>query len=423
MAETPRFSVKSLGENLKMSRRGFLTGTAGVAAAGALSACTEPAHDADAVGVDQTVAQEIEPFDGIHQSGIATPAQSHLIVLGLNCRAGVDSAAVRRLLTLLTEDARELTQARNPVGSLEPEMTSSPSRLTITAGAGARLFDILGKSEMKPAWLKDIPVFSKDRLDPRWGQTDLVLQICSDDPMTAAFAMRHMTRSGSDYAEVKWVQQGFLNARGTLQKGETPRNLFGQKDGTINPHTAEEFDKQVWIDNEDDSPRWMHGGTCMVVRRISMNLDTWERLDRQSREVAIGRDIVEGAPLSGGKEHDSADYEAVDEYGIPKIDARSHMALATPPSDLPNQRLLRRAYTYNETPMVGTDQLSNAGLVFCCFQKDPRKQFIPIQQRLDASDRLNEWIKHIGSAVYAIFPGTDQKKTEASIWGAALFDS
>ncbi|MHC9966654.1 Dyp-type peroxidase, partial [Corynebacterium diphtheriae] len=51
------------------------------------------------------------------------------------------------------------------------------------------------------------------------------------------------------------------------------------------------------------------------------------------------------------------------------------------------------------------------------------KQFIPIQQRLDASDRLNEWIKHIGSAVYAIFPGTDQKKTEASIWGAALFDS
>ncbi|HMM41224.1 MAG TPA: Dyp-type peroxidase [Thermomicrobiales bacterium] len=45
----------------------------------------------------------------------------------------------------------------------------------------------------------------------------------------------------------------------------------------------------------------------------------------------------------------------------------------------------------------------DAGLFFICFQRNPRRQFMPLQQRL-ATDLLNEYIKHTGSGVYAILP-------------------
>ena len=51
-----------------------------------------------------------------------------------------------------------------------------------------------------------------------------------------------------------------------------------------------------------------------------------------------------------------------------------------------------------------TSQL-DAGLFFLAFQRDPRTQFVAIQNRLGESDALNEYIKHTGSALFAIPPG------------------
>ncbi len=48
----------------------------------------------------------------------------------------------------------------------------------------------------------------------------------------------------------------------------------------------------------------------------------------------------------------------------------------------------------------------DAGLFFICFQRDPRRQFVAIQARLAASDTLNEYIRHTGSAVFACPPGS-----------------
>jgi deferrochelatase/peroxidase EfeB len=53
----------------------------------------------------------------------------------------------------------------------------------------------------------------------------------------------------------------------------------------------------------------------------------------------------------------------------------------------------------------GLGQL-DAGLFFIAFQRDPRTHFIPIQRRLGQHDALNEYVKHTGSAVFAIPPGT-----------------
>ena len=47
----------------------------------------------------------------------------------------------------------------------------------------------------------------------------------------------------------------------------------------------------------------------------------------------------------------------------------------------------------------------DAGLFFICFQRDPREQFVPIQRLLAENDALNEYIKHVGSGLFAIPPG------------------
>lgn len=392
-----------------VSRRGFIAGAAGTAAGVAsismLGACaTEPPSNSDPD--NEPLTEAVVEFDGEHQAGIATPTQADLNLAGFNLKEGVDADGVCRLMRLWTEDARELASGRNPLSSLEPEMVQWPANLTITCGFGEKIFD-LAAPEKKPAWLHDIPDMTRDKLDPAWGQTDLVLQICSDDPVMCAWALRHMTRAGMDYVETDWIQQGFMNSYGSIPKGQTPRNLFGQVDGTVNPHSEEEYAEQVWAED---------GSSSLVVRRIHMDLDDWERLDRVSREEAVGRKLSDGAPLTGTDEYDDPDFDAVDDYGLPVIDKNSHMARATAPKDHPEQRFKRRPYNYTLPPEPGSGALSNAGLIFIAYQKNPDVQFTPVLKRLDEADRLNEWTTHIGSAVYWIPPGTSAR---ASAGGGA----
>lgn len=62
-----------------------------------------------------------------------------------------------------------------------------------------------------------------------------------------------------------------------------------------------------------------------------------------------------------------------------------------------------------------TGQL-DAGLFFVSFQNDP-ETFVRLQRRLGASDALNEYIKHVGSAVFACPPGV----RPGGWWGQGLF--
>ncbi|MHA2789117.1 Dyp-type peroxidase [Corynebacterium sp. S7] len=413
---------------MSVSRRGFISGVTVAASSAALASGMSKAHasakmppvEQDTINladVENRLSQSTVAFDGPHQAGIATPHQAHLNLLAFNLKEGVDRAGLRRLMRLWTEDARTLTSGQAPLGSLEPEMAQTPANLTITVGFGQGAFEAANLGDVKPGWLKDLPEFSLDQLDDKWGQSDLVLQICSDDPTTASFAMRHMVRSGTDYVNTGWLQQGFLSADGSMPKESTPRNLFGQVDGTVNPRDDEEFAEQVWI---DEGEAFTQGGTSMVVRRISMNLDTWEMLDRVSRENSMGRNLHNGAPLTGENEFDDPDYNAVDKYGLPVIDKNSHMARAKAPDDHPEQKIKRRPYNYDLQPDPALGQLSNAGLVFISFQKDPEVQFVPIQQRLDESDRLNTWITHIGSAVYWVPPGVSADGERDKFWAESL---
>ncbi len=74
----------------------------------------------------------------------------------------------------------------------------------------------------------------------------------------------------------------------------------------------------------------------------------------------------------------------------------------------------RRAYNYTDG-LDATGQL-NAGLLFLSYQNDPAN-FIRLQNRLGANDLLNEYIRHIGSAIFAIPPAP----AEGHYIGQALF--
>lgn len=182
------------------------------------------------------------------------------------------------------------------------------------------------------------------------------------------------------------------------------RNLMGQVDGTVNLKPATDFDALVW--NRD-------GGTSLVLRRIAVELDTWDELDRGGREFAVGRKLDTGAPMTGEAEHDEADFDATDRFGIPVISPASHIARARPAHD--GERFFRRAYNYDDPPLAGAT--TNSGLIFAAYQRDIDTQFVPVQRRLDEHDALGEWTTPVGSAVFAIPAGV----SEGGYLGEELF--
>ena len=76
---------------------------------------------------------------------------------------------------------------------------------------------------------------------------------------------------------------------------------------------------------------------------------------------------------------------------------------------------MRRGYSFTDgvDPVRGT---LLGGLFFLAFMKRP-EQFITLQQKLGTHDALNEYIQHIGSALFAVPPGLRRGQN----WGDSLF--
>jgi dye decolorizing peroxidase len=218
--------------------------------------------------------------------------------------------------------------------------------------------------------------------------------------------VRSMTRQ-------RWRQSGFRNAHGSNRPGGSMRNLMGQVDGTANLHDGQAFDRYVWADGA--AAPWFAGGTVLVIRRIRAEMDTWDELDRPSKELTVGRRLDTGAPLTGRTESDEPDLGATVD-GIPVIPPNSHVALARHRTD--DEQFLRRPYNYDDPPR--DDRTTDSGLIFASYQRDPARQFVPVQQRLAAGDALNQWITTIGSATFAILPGVS---TPGGFVGESLLGS
>ncbi|MCP1430280.1 Dyp-type peroxidase [Microbacterium foliorum] len=372
---------------------GAVAGVGAVAAVGADIALNRPSTDSTAVSTPMNGTETV-PFFGAHQAGVDTAAQAHGVFVALDLHDDTDRTALTRLMRILTDDAARLTQGRAALADSEPELALSPARLTVTFGFGPGFVARAGGTP--PAWLAPLPAFRVDRLQPEFSDGDLLLQIAGDDPLTVAHALRMLLKDARGFAGIRWTQQGFRRAYGTERPGTTMRNLFGQVDGTANPEPGTaDFDRIVWTEEG-----WLSGGTGMVIRRIRMDLDKWDRLDRSGRDASVGRTLANGAPLTGTKEFDEPDFEAKTAIGFPVIPAFAHIRRARGDGA---ERIFRRGYNYDERPSGA--EVSESGLLFVSFQADIERQFTPMQKRLDELDLLNEWTVPIGSAVFAVPPG------------------
>ncbi|AAT89799.1 peroxidase [Leifsonia xyli subsp. xyli] len=389
------------GPGGRVRRRQFLLGGAAVAGIGATSslvagiaAARPAAAPAETVDGRRSVA-----FHGRRQSGIETPPAAHSAFIALDLHPETDRSAIQRMLLVLSADAADLTRGEAALADTEPELATRPAGLTVTFGFGPGLVQRAGAEP--PAWLRPLPAFGVDRLRDEWSHGDLLLHLASDDPLTLAHARRMLLKDARGFAAVRWVQTGFRTARGTQPASATGRNLFGQVDGTANPVPGSaDFAELVW--RRAGNPDWLHDGTGMVLRRIAMDVDRWDLLDRPGREEAVGRTLSTGAPITGGTEHSEPDFGAMNEFGFPVIPAYAHIRRAR--SSDTAQRIYRRGYNYDERPGSG---VSDSGLLFVSYQADIDAQFVPLQRRLDQLDLMNQWTAPVGSAVFALPPGCE----------------
>jgi len=359
------------------------------------------------------------PFAGEHQSGILTPVQDRLHFAAFDLATTATRAQLVSLLRDWSAAAAAMTRGEEIGSGAAGALTAPPddtgeavglgaSGLTITFGFGPTLFDHpdagdrFGIADRAPALLTPLPRFAGDALDASRSGGDLCIQACADDPQVAVHAIRDLTRIAFGRAVLRWSQLGFGRTSSTSTSQVTPRNLMGFKDGTANLKAEESGTAAaVWVDAADDADAaWLAGGSYLVARRIRMLIEPWDRAQLGEQEEVIGRDKVEGAPLSGGTEFTAIDLGAVGPSGKSLIPADAHVRLAHPDRN-GGAKLLRRGYNYVD----GNDSLGllDAGLFFIAYCRSPQ-QFITVQRSL-AGDALNEYIKHVGSGLWAVPPG------------------
>jgi deferrochelatase/peroxidase EfeB len=340
------------------------------------------------------------PFYGRHQAGIATEAQDRLHFAAFDLTL-LTAHELRELLAEWTRAAARMT-AGGAAGGPNDRQYAPPadtgeafdlpsSRLTVTIGVGPTVFerqgeDRFGLRHRMPRALRPLPALPGDELDPDRSGGDLCIQACADDPQVAFHAVRNLARLARGGAVMRWSQLGFGRTSTTTRSQSTPRNLMGLKDGTNNLRAEDTraLAKHVWAGPE--GPGWMRDGSYLVARRIRMLIETWDRATLKDQEDTIGR-----RKYSGAKQ--------------PSMAADSHVRLADQKAH--GEFLLRRGYSFTDGMDAQTGQL-DAGLFFICFQRDPHEQFVPIQRRLGGNDALNEYIKHTGSALFAVPPGARQ---------------
>ncbi len=396
----------------------------GVAGAGALVGVSgvagwTAAHASDPATDDATLSY---PFHGNRQAGIITPAQDRVHFAAFDVTTDSRQALVT-LLQAWTEAAAAMTSGRLVGGGAAlpydapPEDTGETqgldaAGLTLTFGFGPTLFDKdgtdrFGLRDRQPEELRRLPHFPSDNLDAARSDGDLCIQACANDPQVAVHAIRNLARIGFGTVSMRWAQLGFGRTSSTSTSQATPRNLLGFKDGTANLHAEEPEDLSefVWVQNGDDATaQWLTGGSYLVARRINMRIETWDRTSLREQEALIGRDRLQGAPLSGGTEFTEPDFELEGRDG-PLMPMDSHVRLAHPAHNN-GTKILRRGYNFTD----GADALGrlDAGLFFIAFIREPLTRYAPMQNALSRDDALMEYLEHTGSGLWAVPPGCRQ---------------
>lgn len=407
----------------RLSRRRLLGSVAGLGIINAAGIGLAGCASSSAASPDQAIA-----FHGAHQAGITTDIQDRLAFAAFDVTTNRREDLQRMLRTWTAAAAAMSVGAMVPGDShadaVPPADTGEavglpPALLTVTVGFGPSLFDgRFGLAPRRPAALAELPPLPGEILDPARCGGDIAVQACANDPQVAFHAVRNLARLGRGTVVTRWTQLGFGRTSSTGAQQQTPRNLMGFKDGTRNIRSDDStaLDQHVWVGAEAGQ-EWLRGGSYLVARRIRMFVETWDRDRLSDQEAVFGRAKYTGAPLSGKTEFETPDFTAKTAGGESAIPDRSHIRLAAFENNN-GLRILRRGYSFTDGIDAQTGTL-DAGLFFISFQKDPT-QFITLQRKLGTKDALNEYIRHVGSALFACPQGVPDA---SGYWGHALFES
>lgn len=380
-----------------MVSRRHLFGYAGAGGVGAVAGVVAGRASAPQPADPEVVRQSYSPH-GTHQAGIVTPAPAAHRLLAFTLLPTVGKVELARLMRVWSTDIAALMSGVGVPGDTAPELAQANVSLSVTVGFGPAVFRLPGLGNQSPDGFMEIPEMRHDRLVPQWSGGDLLLIVSADDQTSVEHAASRLVRDAGPFATLKWVQNGFWRTLDAAGSPVTGRNLFGQVDGTANP-SGDDRDATLWA---QDPPEWFAGGTTVVIRRIEYDLLDWDRQVRERQEDVIGRDLATGAPLTGTSEADDLDLNAtVDGELVIPADAHARRAH---PSENNGRLIFRRGLNYVHDAYVDGELVQTSGLIFQSYQANIAKQFVPIQQRLDEIDALNEWTHAIGSSVFAI-PG------------------
>lgn len=314
------------------NRRAFLgkMGATALIGAGALTACNNAQNQITAPTAKGNPDSQTPPnpfaemtydFYGTHQAGITTPVQHHVYFLVAELHnTNVDE--IRQMFKDWTEYSAKLTQGKNikPYDKnphLPPADTGEADSLgayglTLTFGISLSFLEKLGLSDKALPEFSDLPKFPRDQIRPELSGGDICIQACSEDPQVAFHAVRQLVRQAHSLITVKWSQSGY----NSFDNGaDTPRNLFGFKDGTANKTTLDDTEKWLWAKGSDKTA-WFDGGTYLVARIIQMHLETWDRTSLVGQEDTFGRHRDTGASIGKTGEFDEFDVNEKDDRGI-----------------------------------------------------------------------------------------------------------
>ena len=390
------------------ARRGFIK-QCGIISAGLVAGTAAKAQDA--ASATPPAAHDEIPYYGEHQAGITTPAQKHIYFLVADLHTD-DREKIKEMFQLWTAYSLRLTRGEHvkpysknlyipPTDTGEAD-SLNPHNLTLTFGVSPSFFSKLGIDNLRPPELAELPHFPRDQLQPQYTGGDICIQACADDPQVAFHAVRNLVRGARLNLTMRWSQAGF-NSYDSAD--ETPRNLFAFKDGTANL-SGENLDKVVWVEKDG----WLKGGSYLVARRIKMFLETWDRTSLGEQHNTFGRYRDSGAPMGQHEEHEPINLGLLDDKGEPAMPTTSHARIA----HATGHNILRRSFSYAS----GIDDKGqfDTGLLFISYQNSPQP-FIDIQNAFGNVDKMNEYITHIGSGLFACFPGV---KDENDYLGKAL---
>lgn len=363
----------------------------------------------------------VEPFWGEHQGGITTWPIQHQTYFAAFDLVTSNREDVIKVLKAWTAAAARMTagETAQPVeGGLKQAVPPkdapagmasdtgeaigmSPSRLTLTFGFGAGLFikdgkDRFGLASRRPEALVDMPKFPGDQLAEGKTGGDLSIQACAEDPQVAFHAVRQLARIADGVARLRWVQIGFRPNSGS-------RHLLGfSVEGMENPSVEDPnvMAKTVWC--AEDGPEWMSGGSYVVARRMRFALEHWDQMPTEYQERAVGGGKYAGAPLVNPHKPKAEDPDMDDPAARPP----SHLDIVAPHV----MTMFRRSYSYNDGLNFTAERWPpwrqgleyDAGMLFICYQRDPRTGFIQLYRKMATHDfMLNQFWTHEGSGLFA----------------------